>query len=107
MVSQIFHGGVLAIVLLAGDSGRGCARAIARTYHLIKGALIVMLHLLLDAAVLDHEEAPGLAVAPARGAHARLQNFANQLVGDGIWFQTAHGTRGAHDVKEVGSLGHT
>src|SRR5262245_60902740 len=106
MVGQIFHGGVLAIVLRAGDSRRGCARTVAWPYHLIKGALIVMLHLLLDAAVLDHEKAPGLAVAPAGGAHARLQNLANQLVRDGIWFQTTHGTRGAHDVKEVDSLGH-
>ena len=53
------------------------------------------------AAVLDHDDAPALAVAAARGEAGRIEQAGQHVVGDGLGVELAHRAGAAQRVDEV------
>ena len=106
VLGQVLHRVVLAAVSARGGTWRRLAAPVARAHHLVKGFLIPDLHPLLDAAVFDDQEPPALVGAAVGRPLAGLQDAQNQLVGNRVGFQPAHGAGGLHDVEQVGVFRH-
>src|SRR5215467_1256871 len=101
VIGQVLDRGVLPVVLLAGDAGRRVAFEIARSNDLVEGPLVPDLHGLLDLPILDDQEPPALCVAAVGRADAGLEDLPDQLVGNGVRLQPAHGAHVLHGLEKV------
>ncbi len=106
MMGQVLHGRVLAIVGLAAHAGRRRALEVARSHHLVEGALVVRLHGLLDLGVLHDHESPALRVAAVGRAHAGSEDLRDQRIGHRVGLQPSHGPHRLHDLEQVARVGH-
>jgi hypothetical protein len=67
-----------------------------------------VLDALFNSAILNHQKAPGLAIAPISRGDPSLKDLADQFVRHRVRLQSAHGPRSVENVKNVSAaVGHT
>src|SRR5678815_2371516 len=107
MLRQIFDGSMLTHIALRSDPWGRCAVAITRSYHLVEGPSLEVLDALFNGAVLQHQKAPGLAIASIGRGDPGLKDLADQFVRHRVRFQPAHGPRGVDNIEDVSAaVGH-
>jgi hypothetical protein len=108
MVRQILDGSMLAHVPLRSDPRGRSTVAITRPYDLVESPFIEMLDTLFNCAVLKHQKAPGLAIAPVSCGDPSLKDLADQCVRHRVRLEPAHGPCGVENIEDVSAaVGHT
>jgi hypothetical protein len=60
---------------------------------------------LLHRRIAHDNERPMLRVATARGGYRQIDQFVDDLVGNGTILKTSHRTARAHDIEQIGGHG--
>ena len=108
MIRQILDGSMLTHVALRRDTWRGSTVAVTRAYHLVEGPFVEVLDAFFNGAVLQHQKAPGLAIAAIGRSDPGLKDLADEFVRHRVRLQPAHGPRGVDNIEDVSAaVGHT
>jgi hypothetical protein len=108
MVRQILDGAMLAHIALRSDPGGRSTVPVTRPYDLVEGTFIEVLDALFNGTILNHQKAPGLAIAPIGRGDSSLKDLADQFVRHRVRLEPAHGPRGVDNIEDVSTaVGHT
>src|SRR5262249_52238165 len=107
MVYEILDSAMLAYVSLRSDTRGRRTVPITRSYNLVEGPFIEVLHAFFNGAIFNHQKAPGLAIAPIGRGDPSLKDLADEFVRHRVRLQPAHGPCSMDNVEDVSAaVGH-